>query len=103
MAKRGGFPGGMPGNMNNLMKQAQRMPRQMFVKRAMDIAGGLVGCLFTGIAAIFLVPAIKIKSPGPAFFSQVRMGKNGRPFKIYKFRSMYNGCRRTQKRTDETK
>ena len=64
-------------------------PRQMFVKRAMDIAGGLVGCFFTGIAAIFLVPAIKIKSPGPAFFSQVRMGKNGRPFKIYKFRSMY--------------
>ena len=29
MAKRGGFPGGMPGNMNNLMKQAQRMHRQM--------------------------------------------------------------------------
>ena len=29
MARRGGFPGGMPGNMNNLMKQAQRMPRQM--------------------------------------------------------------------------
>ena len=29
MAKRGGFPGGVPGNMNNLMKQAQRMQRQM--------------------------------------------------------------------------
>ena len=29
MAKRGGFSGGMPGNMNNLMKQAQRMQRQM--------------------------------------------------------------------------
>lgn len=29
MAKRGGFPGGMPGNMGNLMKQAQRMQRQM--------------------------------------------------------------------------
>ena len=29
MARRGGFPGGMPGNMNNLMKQAQRMQRQM--------------------------------------------------------------------------
>lgn len=29
MAKHGGFPGGMPGNMNNLMKQAQRMQRQM--------------------------------------------------------------------------
>ncbi|MFR7830724.1 MAG: sugar transferase [Blautia wexlerae] len=77
-------------------------PRQMFVKRAMDIAGGLVGCLFTGIAAIFLVPAIKIKSPGPAFFSQVRMGKNGRPFKIYKFRSMYMDAEERKKRTDET-
>ena len=29
MAKRGGFPGGMPGNMNNLMKQAQKMQKQM--------------------------------------------------------------------------
>ena len=73
-------------------------PRQMFVKRAMDIAGGLVGCLFTGIAAIFLVPAIKIKSPGPAFFSQVRMGKNGRPFKIYKFRSMYMDAEERKKK-----
>ena len=35
MAKRGGFSGGMPGNMNNLMKQAQRMQRQMlWMKRA---------------------------------------------------------------------
>jgi lipopolysaccharide/colanic/teichoic acid biosynthesis glycosyltransferase len=32
------------------------------------ISGGLVGCLFTGIAAIFLVPAIKIKSLGPVLF-----------------------------------
>ena len=32
MAKRGGFPGGMPGNMNNLMKQAQRMQRQMCIR-----------------------------------------------------------------------
>ncbi len=64
-------------------------PRQMFLKRVMDIAGGFVGCLLTLIASIFLVPAIKIKSPGPAFFSQVRVGKNGRQFKIYKFRSMY--------------
>ena len=32
MAKRGGFPGGLPGNMNNLMKQAQRMQRQMCIR-----------------------------------------------------------------------
>ena len=62
---------------------------QLLVKRLMDIAGGLVGCIFTGIIYIFIAPIIKVKSPGPVFFSQVRMGKNGKPFKIYKFRSMY--------------
>lgn len=33
--------------------------------------------------------AIKIKDPGPVFFSQTRIGQNGKKFKIYKFRSMY--------------
>ncbi len=63
--------------------------RQLFFKRAMDIAGGLVGCLITGILFIILAPMIYIQSPGPIFFSQTRVGKNGRKFKIYKFRSMY--------------
>lgn len=62
---------------------------QLFVKRLMDIAGGLVGILFTGILTIFLGPAIYLSSPGPIFFSQIRVGKNGRRFRIYKFRSMY--------------
>lgn len=64
-------------------------PLQLLVKRIMDICGGFVGLLFTGIATLFLAPAIYIASPGPIFFSQVRIGKNGRKFKIYKFRSMY--------------
>ena len=55
----------------------------------MDICGGLVGCILTGIIFLFVAPAIYIKSPGPIFFSQYRVGKNGRKFKIYKFRSMY--------------
>ena len=42
---------------------------------------GLVGLLFTGIATLFLAPAIYIASPGPIFFSQVRIGKNGKKFK----------------------
>ncbi len=58
-------------------------------KRAIDIIGGLVGCLLTGIIFIFVAPIIYIKSPGPIFFSQWRVGKNGRRFRIYKFRSMY--------------
>lgn len=62
---------------------------ELFLKRVMDICGALVGLMITGIAFIFVAPVIYIKSPGPIFFSQYRMGKNGRKFKIYKFRSMY--------------
>ena len=63
--------------------------RQALAKRALDILGGLVGCLLTGIIFIFVAPAIYISSPGPIFFSQIRIGQNGKPFKMYKFRSMY--------------
>ncbi len=62
---------------------------KLLLKRLLDIVGGLVGLLLTGIITLFLAPAIKIDSKGPVFFSQTRVGKNGRRFKIYKFRSMY--------------
>ena len=61
----------------------------IIAKRALDIVGGIVGLIFTGIFIIFVGPAIIIESPGPIFFSQTRVGKNGRRFKLYKFRSMY--------------
>lgn len=67
-------------------------PGEYFLKRMMDIIGGLIGLILTGIASIFVVPAIKLADPGPAFFSQIRVGKNGRRFKMYKFRSMYMGA-----------
>ena len=63
--------------------------RQALAKRVLDILGGLVGCILTGIIFIFIAPAIYISSPGPIFFSQTRIGQNGKPFKMYKFRSMY--------------
>lgn len=63
--------------------------RQMFYKRTMDVLGGIVGCLITAVFIVIVGPIIYIKSPGPIFFSQTRIGKNGRKFKIYKFRSMY--------------
>ncbi|NLK76654.1 MAG: sugar transferase [Clostridiales bacterium] len=66
--------------------------RQLFVKRAIDIIGSLIGLLFTGIAFIIFAPIIKIQSPGPIFYSQIRIGKNGRRFKFYKFRTMVVGA-----------
>ncbi|MBQ7917166.1 MAG: sugar transferase [Firmicutes bacterium] len=62
---------------------------EMFIKRAIDIAAALVGLLATGIAYLFVAPVVKKQAPGPIFFSQTRVGRNGRLFKIYKFRSMY--------------
>ncbi len=62
---------------------------QLFLKRVIDIAGSMVGLLFTGILFLFLAPIIHMQSPGPVFFSQERVGRNGRRFRIYKFRSMY--------------
>ena len=63
--------------------------RELAFKRAVDILGGIVGCILTGIIFIFVAPAIYIKSPGPIFFTQMRIGKNGKKFRMYKFRSMY--------------
>ena len=63
--------------------------RQVLLKRLMDIVAGLVGCIFTLLACIVIGPIIYIASPGPIFFAQDRVGRNGKIFKMYKFRSMY--------------
>ena len=63
--------------------------RQTVLKRLIDIVGSLVGMVFMLIAMVIFGPIIKIQSPGPIFFKQTRIGKNGRKFKLYKFRSMY--------------
>lgn len=64
-------------------------PSGMMIKRIMDIVGAIVGCIVTVIITCIIGPIIYIKSPGPIFFSQKRVGKNGKYFKMYKFRSMY--------------
>lgn len=64
-------------------------PLQLMLKRAIDIAGSLAGCLITVFICIIFGPVIYAKSPGPIFFKQVRVGKNGRRFKMYKLRTMY--------------
>ncbi len=76
--------------------------RQIFAKRIMDICGGIVGCLITLVLCIFVAPAIFICSPGPIFFAQTRVGKNGKLFKIYKFRSMYMDAEERKKELMES-
>lgn len=79
----------MAGTTVRTISMTLATPMQNFLKRALDIAGGLVGCVLTGILTLVIGPMIYIQSPGPIFFTQTRVGKNGRKFKLYKFRSMY--------------
>lgn len=71
--------------------------RQMVAKRILDIVGSIIGIIILGIFTIFVAPAIKMESPGPVFFGQTRIGKNGRRFTFYKFRSMYKDAEQRKK------
>ncbi len=63
-------------------------PLERKIKRLLDIVVSLIAMVL--FAPIFLITAILIKldSPGPVFYKQERVGKNGRLFNVYKFRSM---------------
>ncbi|MEL6471943.1 MAG: sugar transferase [Cyanobacteria bacterium J06623_4] len=58
------------------------------LKRLIDIAGALVGLCIVAIVLLPVAIAIQSDSPGPLFFGQTRYGYRGRPFRIWKFRSM---------------
>jgi lipopolysaccharide/colanic/teichoic acid biosynthesis glycosyltransferase len=61
-------------------------------KRAIDLAVALL--LLMPVAPVVLLAAllVKLTSRGPAFYSQMRLGRNGRPYRIYKIRTMYHNC-----------
>jgi len=65
---------------------------EILAKRIVDVIGSIIGCVLCIIVGIFVAPAIFIEDPGPVIFKQRRVGKNGRYFNIYKFRSMYKGA-----------
>ena len=58
------------------------------IKRLCDVGGALVGGIILMPVMLLIALAVKLDSPGPALFRQERLGKNGRPFILYKFRSM---------------
>jgi exopolysaccharide biosynthesis polyprenyl glycosylphosphotransferase len=63
-------------------------PDQLLFKRIFDITGSLVGLFFLGISYPVFALLIKLTAPGPVFFKQLRVGRNGRRFTMYKYRSM---------------
>ncbi|MBW4612416.1 MAG: sugar transferase [Desmonostoc vinosum HA7617-LM4] len=61
-------------------------------KRLIDILGAIVGLIITSVIAIPVAIATFFHDPGPIFYSQIRCGLNGKPFRIWKFRSMIIGA-----------
>ena len=62
---------------------------EQIAKRIMDLLGGFVGLVLSLPIMLLAAVLIKLNSPGPAIYKQIRIGKNGRQFEMYKFRSMY--------------
>lgn len=63
-------------------------------KRILDVAGSALGILLLSPLFLLIAVAVKLDSSGPVFFGQERLGKGGRPFRIYKFRSMVTDAAR---------
>ncbi len=77
------FAGTPPGARQPVISGWQRL-----VKRTIDIVGALIGLTISIPLVAIAAIAIKLESPGPVFFWQVRIGENGRPFRIVKLRTM---------------
>jgi O-antigen biosynthesis protein WbqP len=61
------------------------------MKRVLDISASALFLLFGWPILLIIIALIRLQSPGPAIFTQIRVGKGGRPFTCYKLRTMYYG------------
>ncbi len=73
------------------------------IKRLVDIAGAIAALIIAAIPMLLVALIIKITSPGPVIFSQVRIGKHNKKFKMYKFRSMEIQSENEEKKAWTTK
>ena len=62
------------------------------IKRVLDMVGAIAGLILTLPIAPIIAVAVKLDSPGPVFYRQKRVGKNGKVFTLYKFRTMIEGA-----------
>jgi len=68
------------------------MRGKLFLKRVLDFAVSLIGLLILTVPFPIISLAIKLDSKGSVFFRQERVGKDGRSFKVWKFRTMVVGA-----------
>lgn len=75
-------------------RQPSLSGRQRAVKRLLDLAVAAASLLVMALPLALIALLVKLDSPGPALFSQTRVGQSGRPFRILKFRTMVDGAER---------
>jgi exopolysaccharide biosynthesis polyprenyl glycosylphosphotransferase len=83
------------------IKQTALTGWNLALKRSLDLVFTIPFMLVTAPVWLFIALAIKLDSPGPVFFKQERAGKHGKPFKVYKFRSMVVGAEAEKDRLAE--
>lgn len=74
--------------LRSFIDQAQTSGIYEVIKRLLDILSGLIGLVFLMVLYPFVALTILLDDGFPIFYSQMRVGKNGKPYKIYKFRTM---------------
>ncbi len=67
-------------------------PWQQSIKKIMDISISMLALIILSPLCIFLIAGIKLSSPGPVIYSHIRIGQFGKPFVLFKFRSMYTNA-----------
>jgi lipopolysaccharide/colanic/teichoic acid biosynthesis glycosyltransferase len=77
-------------NVPNYIFEQEKVHNSVYskTKRFIDICGALLGLLITSLLVPIVAIAMQLDNPGPLFYSQMRCGLNGKPFRIWKFRSM---------------
>ena len=73
------------------IRQGLMLNWEKLVKRLMDIVISAIGLILLSPLYLYIMARVRMSSEGPVFYSQERVGLNGKPFMIHKFRSMYIG------------
>jgi lipopolysaccharide/colanic/teichoic acid biosynthesis glycosyltransferase len=76
----------------DLLKPDSGRSMSLAIKRVMDVSGSVVALAICWPLFLVIAAAVKLSSPGPVFFRQTRVGQYGRPFVLYKFRTMVANC-----------